>query len=134
MKDLSNEAFISLFKGAFQKCFGYPLANHVSETESKHFANKIFEETGLVIGAKSVKNYSLYLLNSSDAKQENPSVATLDTLARYILNAPYTDELQRKAKEGHFPYWFQYKSKITVPRKKNFKIKWLYPNLLILIV
>ena len=134
MKDLNNEAFVNLFKESYQKCFGFPLTVPMSETESKHFANKIFEETGLVIGAKSIKNYSLYILNSSDAKQENPSVATLDTLARYVLNAPYTDELQRKAKEGHFPYWFQYKSKITVPGKKKLAIKWLYPNLLILIV
>ncbi len=33
----------------------------LSETESKHFSNKIFEETGLVIGAKSIKNYHFIL-------------------------------------------------------------------------
>ena len=46
-------------------------------------------------------------------KKENPSAATLDTLARYVLNAPYTDEIQRKKKESHHPYWFQYKSKFS---------------------
>ncbi|MEO8111518.1 MAG: hypothetical protein ABI594_15845 [Ginsengibacter sp.] len=134
MKDLDNEAFINLFKEAFQKCFGHALTSSMSETESKHFVNKIYEETGLVIGAKSIKNYSLYILNSSEAKQENPSVATLDTLARYVLNAPYTDEVKRKKDEGHHPYWFQYKSKITTPGKKKLTRKWLHPNYFFFII
>jgi Beta xylosidase C-terminal Concanavalin A-like domain len=119
MKDLNNESFINLFKEACQKCFGFPLTSPLSETESKHFANKIFEETGLVIGAKSIKNYSSYIVNGIEAKQENPSVSTLDTLARYLLNAPYTDEVQRKNKESHYPYWFQYKSKLSIPGKTD---------------
>lgn len=119
MKDLNNGAFISLFKEAYQKCFGAAFTNPLSETESKHFGNKIFESTGLVIGAKSIKNYSTYIINGS--KQENPSVATLDTFARFVLNAPYTDEVQRKNKEAHYPYWFQYKSMIAVSRKKGIK-------------
>ncbi len=128
MMDLNNEVFINLFKESYQKCFGVPLTKSMSETESKHFANKVYENTGLVIGAKSIKNYSLYILDRSEAKQENPSVATLDTLARYVLNAPYTDEVKRKADEGHYPYWFQYKSKTLKPETKKIKRKLLHPN------
>src|SRR5438874_1794663 len=123
MDDLNNEAFISLFKDCYKKCFGSPLNGYLSETESKHFSNKILEDTGLVIGAKTIKNYSFYVVNSTEAKQENPSVATLDTLARYALNAPYTDEVQRKAKEGHFPYWFRYKSTFTFKKMDVGKLK-----------
>jgi Beta xylosidase C-terminal Concanavalin A-like domain len=133
MTDLNNDAFINLFKESYLKCFGYPLTVSMSETESKHFANKIFEDTGLVIGAKSIKNYSLYVLNAGDAKQENPSVATLDTLARYLLNAPYTDEVKRKANEGHYPYWFQYKSKMRTGGEKELKKGRVYPNYLFFI-
>ncbi len=111
MQDATTTAFINLFTEAFQKCFGTNLHTTLSETESKHFSNRIFEETGLVIGAKSLKNYSFYILNPADAKPEKPSVATLDTLARYVLNAPYTDEIKRKEKEAHYPYWFQYRNR-----------------------
>ena len=108
-----NHAFITLFREAFQKCFGFQLAESLSETESRHFSNKIFEDTGLVIGAKSLKNYSVYVSNNDELKQENPSVATLDTLARYVLNAPYTDEVKRKENESHHPYWFQYQNAVA---------------------
>jgi len=114
MNELTTEVFVALFKEAYRKCFGFPLENPMSETESKHFANKIFEETGLVIGAKSIKNYSLFILDIADSKPENPSIPTLDTLARYVLSAPYTDEVKRKENEGHYPYWFEYKSKLNV--------------------
>lgn len=101
--------FASLFRDAYKKCFGHPLQASLSETESKLFCNQILGHTGLVIGAKSMKNYSVYIVSNEPAKQENPSIATLDTLARYVLNAPYTDEINRKDKESHYPYWFQYK-------------------------
>ena len=124
MNELTTEAFVVLFKEAYRKCFGFPLENPMSETESKHFANKIFEETGLVIGAKSIKNYSLFVLDNADSKPENPSVPTLDTLARYVLSAPYTDEVKRKENEGHYPYWFEYKSKLNVSsRMSNDRIR-----------
>ena len=119
MTDVNNEAFVSLFKEGYLKCFGFPLTGQLSETESRHFANKIYEDTGLVIGAKSIKNYSYYIVNVPDAKPENPSVSTLDTFARYVLGAPYTDEVQRKSKEGHYPYWFQYKSSLSGLGKKE---------------
>lgn len=119
MKDLNNEAFISLFKEAYKKCFGFDLKDLLSETESKLFSNKIYEETGLVIGAKSIKNYSLYITRSLETKQENPSVATLDTFARYVLKAPYTDEVKRKATEKHYPYWFEYRNTFTPAKSEK---------------
>ena len=109
MNGLDSSAFITLFKEACQKCFGHPLNAMLSETESKFLSEKIFDQTGLVIGPKSIKNYSTFVIASGNDKTENPSVATLDTLARYVLNAPYTNEVQRKNKENHYPYWFQYK-------------------------
>lgn len=115
MKDLNDAAFINLYKEVCQKCFGHPLSEPLSETESRHLASQIFEATGLVIGAKSLKNYSIHVAGSSEVRTENPSVATLDTLARYVANAPYISEIQRKDNEGHFPYWFQYKSTVAPP-------------------
>ncbi len=110
MQNTTGEVFISLFKNAFKKCFGTDLYTTLTETECKHFSNEILDKTGLVIGAKSLKNYSFYVLGRDEAKTEKPSVATLDTLARYVLNAPYTDEIKRKEKEPHYPYWFQFRN------------------------
>jgi len=119
MKDIDNSAFINLFKEACEKCFGHPLTEMLSETESKLLCNQLLEKTGLVIGPKSVKNYSAYVNNSSEAKAENPSVATLDTLARYVLEAPYTDEAKRKDNENHYPYWFEYRDRFSRSAKKS---------------
>ncbi len=122
MTDTNSPAFIRLFKQAHLKCFGFELASSLSETECKHFSNKIYEETGLVIGAKSLKNYAADII-SSDGSKQNPSVATLDTMARYVLEAPYTDEVQRKDKEGHYPYWYRYKNSFAVRGKKDVQPK-----------
>lgn len=121
MNDLDTSAFSALFREACQKCFGHPVADALSETESKLFSNKIFDQTGLVIGAKSIKNYSSFIISHTNGKEENPSIATLDTLARYVLNAPYTDETQRKIKESHYPYWFQYKEQFHRTTRKQVK-------------
>jgi len=118
MNELDATVFAALFKEAFLKCFGHPMMNSLTETESKLLSGKIFDQTGLVIGAKSIKNYSSFVLTETNNKHENPSTATLDTLARYVLNAPYTDEVQRKDKESHYPYWFQYKKQFHGPVKK----------------
>ncbi|HMH20338.1 MAG TPA: hypothetical protein VK563_01110, partial [Puia sp.] len=107
MDDLDFLVFARLFNEAFVNCFGHAIKNPLTETESKIFCNKILEQTGLSIGWKSVKNYSFFILDKAGSK-ENPSVATLDTLARYVLGAPYTTEIQRKNDESHFPYWFLY--------------------------
>jgi hypothetical protein len=109
MNDLDTSIFSALFKEACKKCFGNEPDSPLSETESKLFASKIFDETGLVIGAKSIKNYSSFIMDKIPGREENPSVATMDTFARFVLHAPYTDEVQRKSKESHYPYWFQYK-------------------------
>src|SRR6185437_4749644 len=65
-------------------------------------------------------------VNVSGAKKENPSVATLDTLARYVLGAPYTSEIQRKNDESHYPYWFLYREKFIKISKRpaSKEVKW----------
>lgn len=113
MTDLNDSVFINLFREVCQKCFGHSLTESLSESDSKLLANNILEQTGLVIGVKTIKNYSQYVLNTRENKKENPSIATLDTLARYLLDAPYTDEIQRKKTESHHPYWFRYKSRFS---------------------
>ena len=123
MDNQTSDGFILLFKEACHKCFGYHLNTSLSETESKHLSNKIFEATGLVIGPKSLKNYSAYILQPGNIKSENPSAATLDTLARYVVNAPYTDEILRKASESHHPYWFNYLSGLRSFEKKEKRIE-----------
>ena len=140
MDDNGNIAFVNLFKAACFKCFGYALQQPLTETESKLLYNNVFEQTGLVIGWKSLKNYSFFVLNDETAKRENPSVATLDTLARYVLNAPYITETERKLKEAHFPYWFQYKEnasfkkeEVLQPKKKK-QLKPVYFLIIVLAI
>jgi hypothetical protein len=125
MDQLDFLIFTGLFKAAYIKCFGQDIKNPLTETESKIFCNKILDQTGLSVGWKSVKNYSFFIIDPASGKRENPSVATLDTLARYVLGAPYTTEIQRKNDEGHYPYWFLYKEKFVVTSKKQGPVKWL---------
>ncbi|AYL96271.1 hypothetical protein [Mucilaginibacter celer] len=101
--------FSGLFKQAYQKCFGHAIGTAMTETESRIMANQVNELTGLSVGWKSIKNYSFFVLGGDTGKPENPSAATLDTLARYVLGAPYTTELKRKDNESHYPYWFMYR-------------------------
>jgi hypothetical protein len=119
MEHLDQLAFAALFKEAYQKCFGLAIANPMTETEAKIFCNKVLDQTGLSIGWKSVKNYSIFLSDGTTGRQENPSAATLDTLARYVLGAPYTTEIQRKNDESHYPYWFLYREKFVSGSKKS---------------
>lgn len=120
----SKKAFFVLFEEVTAKCFGYALQQALTETESKLLHNQIFDSTGLVVGWKSLKNYSLFVRNEN-GKEENPSIATLDTLARYVLNAPYITETERKANESYFPYWFKYKEEylLTIKKTKKPEIK-----------
>lgn len=106
-------AFASLFKAVCEKSFAHPLEQPLSEAESRHLSNEIEIQTGLVIGWKSLKNYAVFVLQDSPAKAENPSLATLDTLARYYFGAPSTNEVQRKKNNSHYPYWFQYKEQCS---------------------
>ena len=138
MEDLNKSIFISLFKEACEKCFGFPLTSPLSEVDSKLLSNKILECTGLVIGSKSIKNYSSYAFNYNDnaARKENPSFATLDTLARYVLDAPYTDEIHRKDNESHYPYWFQYRGRFlhTISNRKMPKVNSRIAAVVILVI
>jgi len=118
MNDLDSTAFIHLFKAAFQKCFGIPFTDALSETDSRQFSNQIWQATGLTVGAKSIKNYSQWVADPKPGKEENPSIATLDTLARYLMNAPETTEIIRKEKESHYPFWYDFKDRLI----KNGKI------------
>ncbi len=124
MSTIDEKAFFRLFLEAHEKCFWKNLDTPLSETESKHFSNEILERTGLVVGWKSIKNYSFYILNPDTGKQENPSTATLDTLARYLTNAAKTDEATRKKNEAHFSYWYNYRdtyAKAHQPKRKRQK-------------
>ena len=107
MNDIDHGAFRALFGEACLKCFGHVVSEPLTETESKVLYNKVFDATGLVVGWKTIKNYSTFLFG--DGKRENPSVATLDTLSRYVAGAAYTTEVERKKAAGHYPFWFGYK-------------------------
>jgi hypothetical protein len=119
MKHIDQAIFIHLFKEAYRKCFGFEMLHAMSESESRHFSDKIFGETGLVIGPKSLKNYAGFILKNEGSRLANPSVATLDTLARYVLGAPYTDEVQRKKTGDSYPFWFQYKNKLHAYERRE---------------
>jgi hypothetical protein len=110
MNEVDFTVFDALFREACRKCFGHSLTEPLTETESRLMYARILEETGLVIGWKSLKNYSVFLSSPALAKQENPSVATLDTLSRYVIGAPYVTEPERKREAGHYPYWYEYKA------------------------
>lgn len=109
MDKISEVIFRQLFKETYKKCFNHTLSRPMSETESKLMCVDIQEKTGLVLGFKSVKNYSISVAGEKDGKEVNPSLATLDTLARYVLKAPVTTELERNRNESHYPYWHLYK-------------------------
>ncbi|MDJ1469784.1 hypothetical protein [Xanthocytophaga flava] len=121
MSPSEEKAFCKLFGEAYSKCFDKELTVPLSEADSKYFSSEIEEQTGLIIGWKTLKNYSFFILKDSTAKQENPSVATLDTLARYVADAVKTDEISRKRNEPHFPYWYTYRDGIEkdIPVKDN---------------
>ncbi|RFS16577.1 hypothetical protein [Emticicia sp. C21] len=129
MSSIDEKAFFRLFHEAHEKCFWKSLTTPLSETESKHFSNEILERTGLVVGWKSIKNYSLHILNPGTNKQENPSTATLDTFARYVTNAAKTDEANRKKNEAHFRYWYNYRdtyARSYSPKRKRRKHIFVY--------
>ena len=103
-----NPAFARLFEDAYRRCFSTAFTAPLTESESHRLSVEIAESTGLEIGWKSLKNYSHFLLGRT-SRVENPSIATLDTLARYVAGAPPTDEERRRTRERHYPYWVRYK-------------------------
>lgn len=128
--------FLNLYREAYQRCFNQPLAAPITETESKVLYQQIFESTGLTVGWRSLKNYSFLVFDNS--REENPSVASMDTLARYVLKAPYTSEIARKNDEGHHPYWFMYRAKALVqkPLAKPAGVnkRWVLPALVLIAI
>lgn len=133
MNNTEQLCFSQLFKDACLECFGHAITGPLTETESKIFCNRVLEKTGLSIGWKSVKNYSFFVMDDGSRREENPSTATLDTLARYVLHAPYTSEIKRKDNEGHYPYWFLYRKKFQLPVKKQMPKRWLVGGLVFLV-
>jgi hypothetical protein len=99
MDEPDHLLFTSLFEEAYQKCFVQEMRGPLTETESKLFSNQLLERTGLTVGWRRLKNFSFYVLDVN-RKKENPSLATLDTLSRYVLSAPYTNEISRKKKRA----------------------------------
>ncbi len=144
MNVVDLHVFEALFREACQKCFGHPLARPLTETESRLMYTRIFEDTGLVVGWKSIKNYSLFVLSPAGPyKSVNPTAATLDTLSRYVAGAPYVTETERKKSAGHYPYWFEYRSKwmeqAVAPATKRHSgrrsgLRWAVPGGLLLII
>ena len=102
--------FIALFEDVCNKCFGQRLKKVLSESECKQLSYKIEEKTGLVIGRKSQKNYSVSVFSANNGKKViNPTSVTLDTLSRYVSDAPVTTESQLKDSDDPYTYWFIYR-------------------------
>jgi hypothetical protein len=133
-----EQIFCTLYQEAYQRCFKQELKQPITEAEGKLFYQQILEHTGLTVGWRSLKNYSFHVLKHSDDKQENPSIATLDTLARYVLKAPYTNDIKRKQEEDHHPYWYLYReqtlTKPTAPTESSKNKKRILIPLLFLVV
>ncbi len=131
--------FKALFKNAYKKCFKNEIKSTLTEADSNYFSSEILEKTGLVIGWKSLKNYSSSLLSSSTI-HANPTLSTLDTLARYVLDAAKTDEFTRKKKENNFNYWYQYKEEyyrlnpVSRGQKREKNIKQIFISAIILLL
>ena len=113
-----SDAFARLFDDAYRRCFSTAFLAPLTESESHRFSVEIGESTGLEIGWKSLKNYSNYLLGRT-GRVENPSIATLDTLARYVAGAPPTDEERRRTRERHYPYWVRYREALRQPESRS---------------
>jgi hypothetical protein len=104
--NLDDAAFKQLFRDAHTRCFGYELSAPLSETESKTFCTRVLDQTGLVIGWKSVKNYSAYARPepSQGGKRENPSLANRETLARYVFDTADSD-----LQDAPYVNWLRYR-------------------------
>ena len=64
MNEVDFNVFDTLFREACLKCYGHAMAEPLTETESRLMYARILEDTGLVIGWKSIKNYSLFVLST----------------------------------------------------------------------
>ena len=115
MNEGDARVFAELFQDAYRKCFSAAFIAPLTESESHRFSTEIGEATGLEIGWKSLKNYSQFLAGSPGGKAENPSIPTLDTLARYVAGAPHTDDERRRHGKRDYRYWFDYKARFQKP-------------------
>jgi len=106
--ELDVHAFARLFEEVCEKCFARAQRVPLTETECHHLSVEIAESTGREIGWKSLKNYSQFVFDPSLARRENPSAATLETLARYAAGVSGEDDSVRAKGERHYPYWFRF--------------------------
>jgi hypothetical protein len=127
------DAFKSLFTEVYQKCFGEDLTAQLTESAARQLASSIFDKTGLVLGWKSLKNFSVFILNHSE-KEEKPSEASLDTLARYIAGATRTDEVNRKGEKNPFRYWHAYQQNYIRSQFRKKRNQYTLITLVILMV
>ena len=68
MNEVDFQVFDTLFREACQRCYGHAMAEPLTETESRLMYARILDDTGLVIGWKSIKNYSLFVLSPADGE------------------------------------------------------------------
>ena len=118
--------FEALFGAVYLKCFGHSLIKVPSESDCRYLSNRIENATGLVIGWKSVKNYCIGLLdNTKEAVRPNPSIPTLDTLSRYVLEVPLTNEIERKELKEPYIHWYRFRENFLRERaQENKQRKW----------
>ena len=131
MNESDLPVFAELFKKAVARCFSSIPDRPLTESECRQLSLEIEEQTGLVIGWKSLKNYAAFVLGAPTQPSVNPSVASLDTLARYVSMAPASSETQRKKQIAPYKYWFRYREvfqghPLAVTRKPGPRRKWLY--------
>lgn len=138
---LDYQAFSSLFNEVVRKGFGHPLDTPLSEPQCRHLSLIVEEQTGLVIGWRSLKNYAASLLQLGPNTTENPSQATLDTLARYVLDAPMTTEAERKRNGETVQYWFRFREQAgpmrppkTTQKPPIHRTSWLFVALTLVIL
>jgi hypothetical protein len=134
MNDPNEPVFENLFKETYQKYFGHPMTNPLSENESREFSKEIYLVTGLLVPAAYLTNYAAYILCTPESRQVNPSAAILDTLVRYLEEAPLTIEEEGKRNGAYFPYWFKYRDGFFNATRPVNKKNWLFPFTIIFII
>lgn len=107
------QIFIALFQQACLRCFGQLPATPLDAAASAHMSHVVHQSTGLFLSTRIIQHYAAFALAQETAITETPSGASLDTLARYVMDAPYTTEAERKTREGYFPYWHLFKAQYT---------------------
>lgn len=106
MQQSAYQAFAELFLSACTKCFGETPEAALSESESRYFSDEIQDKTGRVIAWKSLRNYSVAIVEGGE--HLNPNLATLDTLARYLADAPDISETARERSRQNYDFWLRY--------------------------